>query len=127
MELHDKKWLGEERAYFIFQLVISHPGSKAGTPGRGLERKQGRGAAHWPAPHGLLSSFPTAPRTISPGVAPPTVNWAFPQSINNQENVLQAFPQTSLLGTFPQLRFLPLKLHYLVLVAMKLASTGPMP
>jgi hypothetical protein len=48
-----------------------------------------KGAAYWLAPLGLLSCFVLEPRTTSPGMVPPTMDWILlHQSITNQENAL---------------------------------------
>ena len=39
-------------------------------------QKPWRGAAYWLAPHGLLRLL--LPRITSPGMAPPTIDWALP-------------------------------------------------
>jgi hypothetical protein len=54
-----------------------------------------------------LACFLIAPRSTSPGVSPPTLGWAPPTLINNQESVPQVHPQASLVGTFSQLRVSP--------------------
>jgi hypothetical protein len=52
--------------------------TKAGTWRQELMQRPWRNAAYWLAPHGLLILLSTKPRTTSPGVVPPTMDWALP-------------------------------------------------
>jgi hypothetical protein len=78
---HDQKQLGEERVYFIFQVVVRHPEDL------GYELKAGswiQELKHGGIPlTGLfLSLLSTAHKNRSPGVAPSTVSWTLPYQLS---------------------------------------------
>lgn len=78
-------------AFFLIEL-------KTGTWRQELKQKAWQTAAYQLVPHDLLSYI----NSLS-GMIPSTVSWpALPTSVTDKE---KTFPQTSLLGTFPQLKF----------------------
>jgi hypothetical protein len=101
-----RKQVGEERVYsaytstllFIIKGSQDRNSHRAGTWRQELMQRPWRDAAYW-----LASLLSYKPRTISPGMAPPTMGWVLPPLITNGENALQldlvaAFPQRKLLS-----------------------------
>lgn len=107
---HDQKQLGEERVFFLaYSLLSIVQGYGAGIQGRSLEARadaktmEEHGLACTP---GLCSAAMLIPsRTTCPAVSLPTVNWALPHLIN-QENAPTDLLQANLMGAFSHLRFL---------------------
>ena len=71
---YDQKQLEEQKVYFILWLnSLSSREVRAGPWRQELMQRPWRDAAYWPAPPGLLIFHSYRTRTISPGVAPPTM------------------------------------------------------
>jgi hypothetical protein len=76
--------VGKEKGYFTY-ILHRCPSVKEVRAGAGSWRQKlmmqrpWRGADYWLAYHVLLNLLSYRTQTISPGVAPPTKGWAFPQ------------------------------------------------
>lgn len=99
------KSTSRRKGLFHLTAIVHHPGIsgqeiKVGIQGQELMQRPWKNNAHWLAPCGLFC-LPSYSTLDLQSRGDTTHNWLGPStSIINQENVLWAYPQINLLGTF---------------------------
>lgn len=91
-----QKQAGKGRAYLAYMSTlqfITKRNQEEGAWRQELMLRPQRSAAHWLAPHGLLSLLFYGTRTAGPGMASPTMNWALPDQL-----LIMKMPYSWILG-----------------------------